>query len=244
LTDIKWNWQNIKNKNDYDSIMRNMRSFSKERLDINRDNIIALNIIDQLKSANEKALVIVNTRHGYKSENYTIQGRNIFFPSVSSRLSAKYPGRVVSVMFNYVGTKKENGNKVQIAIQNGKWDAAVQALGNKPIAFNFLDSPFGKDSFDYDGELGGVPGLTYDYMFDGMIFWEPLAKQYSEEGIPGYWTNDYKKEVVQRFNLIGDSEMAKKTEQMTDADINVANKIVKSKLYGGNIFDMIAHWIK
>jgi hypothetical protein len=224
--------------------MRNMSSFSKERLDINRDNIIALNIIDRLKSSDKKALVIVNTRHGYKNENYTIQERNIFFPSVSSRLSAKYPGRVVSVMLNYVGAKKEAGTKVQIALQDGKWDAALQALGNKPVAFNFSDSPFGKDPFDYYGEFGGVPGLTYDYMFDGMIFWEPLANQYSEEGIPGFWTKDHKQTVVQRFNLTGDFEMAKKTEQMTEADIQVANQIVKSKLYEKEIFDMIAQWIK
>jgi len=242
LTDIKWDWKNIQDKNDFDKIMKDMSNFSKEKLDVNRDNIMALNVINQLKST-EKALVIMNKRHAYKNENYSIQGRDIFFPSAASRLEAKFPGKVATIMLNYIGGKRENGKKIDIAIQDGKWDAALHALGDKPNAFNFLDSPFGKDTFDYSGELGGVPGLTYDFMFDGMIFWEPLSNQYSEEGIPGFWNNDYKQKVIKRFNLIGDFESAKKTEQMTDVDINKANQITKTQLYDKKIIDMISQWL-
>ena len=196
FSDVPWQWEG-KTRKDYDV-------FWKTELP-HRDKIMADRVISKFReilksdAKRKKALVIMNTRHAYKTGGSFNTGDFIF---------RAFPRKTAIVMFNTKATNLVSVNEqstTDFPIQGGKWDAAFWMLGNTPMGFDFKHSPFGKDPFDLH-EAFAYSGLKYEDVFTGMIFYQPLGKHMVASNIPAYYDEGFKQTVLSRAKLKGNEE--------------------------------------
>jgi len=133
--DVPWDW----NTTTTETLLQAWREVVKRR-----DLIMAQRVIEERRrrlAAGErnKCLVIMNYRHAFRRMDNT--GRYIF---------EAFPGEVANVFINTlapVAARSDRDISFDV-IQDGKWDAAFESIGNPALGFDFQDSPFGNDSFD------------------------------------------------------------------------------------------------
>lgn len=146
----------------------------------NRDSLMASVVIDTYtkilsRQARKKALVIMNTYHGY---GLPPNGQN-YYKATTAFIMKALPGKAGNIMLNSIGMEYL---WAFVPVQNGKWDAAFRLSGNPPTGFDFEGSPFGEDLFD--ARYIKIKGLRYKDLFTGFIFYRPLEEQYCKNGFP------------------------------------------------------------
>ena len=193
---LSFSWDTLSNQN-YKQSLKNLTK---------RDSLCAYQIIESFDSLNDnsvnqqKALVIMNYRHAFN--NFTLaNGQKM--DNVGRFLFDYYGDGVANVMINalrlYPGSKR--GTIESAPVQNGKWDAAFASLGNPCCGFDFTDSPFGRDSFDYYPFKNTK--LKYKDVFDGFVFYQPLQKHVLKHGIPKLYDNKMEQEIRRRCKIKG-----------------------------------------
>lgn len=138
-----------------------------------RDSIMAYNIINTINSDSiQKSLIIMNYRHAFMTPC-----------NCGYYLQEAFPGRIANVMLNTFGF---NICQISSALQQGKWDVAVEQTGKDKFAIDFQNSPFGDDNFDLAPILSWVTSrdVKYKDMFNGMIYCTLPAEQYAGHGFP------------------------------------------------------------
>ena len=145
-----------------------------------RDSLMASVVIDTYtkilsRQSRNKALVIMNTYHGY---GLPPNGRN-YYQATTAFIMKALPGKVANIMLNTVGMEYL---WAFVPVQHGKWDAAFRLSGNLPAGFDFEGSPFGEDHFD--ARYGQIKGLKYKDVFTGFIYYTSLEDQYCKNGFP------------------------------------------------------------
>jgi hypothetical protein len=223
FSNVPWQWEG-KTKEDYDLYWKTEMP--------NRDKIMADRIISKFHeilesdSKRRKALVIMNTRHAYKTGGSFNTGDFIF---------REFPKKTANVMFNTTASDfgdVSGGNEqtiMDLSIQEGKWDTAFWMLGNTPLGFDFKHSPFGKDQFDLHSGFA-YSGLEYEDVFTGMIFYQPLGKHMVASNIPGYYDEDFKQIVLKRARLKGDEDHNRLVRMFGNLETN-PNALNKRKQY-------------
>jgi hypothetical protein len=165
-----------------------------------RDRIMAMRVYTKfqntiIKQPRKKALVIMNTRHGFGYIKQIDDPQNHFAyigQNVGGYLTQWMPNQVANVMMHFA----PNTGSAHL-IQDGKWDAAFLCANNQPIGFNFADAnnPFGQDAFDY-GQIPSSWG-KYQDIFTGFVFYKPLKDQQFCTNIKGFYDDsEYIKRVV------------------------------------------------
>lgn len=165
-----------------------------------RDSIMAVQVIagfDAIQKSGEKrkkALVIMNYRHAFNQEFLLPGNRKLH--NVGYYLFQQYGNRVANVFLNTISYGK---NDSILLVQQGKWDAAFKKAGKESLGFDFVNSPFGKDSLDvwpYQNPF------TYKDVFTGFIFYLPVEKHVLTEGVKGLADSTFKNELLRRIDLI------------------------------------------
>jgi hypothetical protein len=195
-SNMPFNWQGM-TKEKYQTFRKTLG----QRDRVMADQIIAkYKEIIQSKDKRKKALVIMNYRHAFMNFIYADGTRS---DNVGEYISEAFPGRVSNVMINSLKNIPGSADRkiVATAIQDGKWDAAFAALGNPDIGFNFKDSPFGQDYFDYF--IFRKHHLKYQDVFTGFIFYKPLKEQKALIGIPGLFDPQFTNVLLERFEITG-----------------------------------------
>lgn len=165
-----------------------------------RDSVIASQIIKQFdiirnsSSKHKKALVIMNYRHAFNNNFYRKDGKQI--KNVALFLFEHYGNKAANILLNCNGWDKKDNS---LLLQQGKWDAAFAATGNKSSGFNLMNTPFGKDSFDL--WVPGNAGFTYKDVFTGFVFYNPIEAQKLISGVPGFLDSAYLDEFFRRYQL-------------------------------------------
>jgi hypothetical protein len=194
FSDIPWQWEG-KTPQDY------ARYWSTEIPQ--RDRIMADHIITrfqeilQSSSSRKKALVIMNTRHAFKT------GGN----NTADFLFQAFPNRTANVMLNmtaldWSGLSGEYQGTYNRPIHDGLWDAAFWKLGDVPLGFDFKGSPFGRDLFDLHTYFTLSGNLKYEEVFTGMVFYQPLSQHMVASSIPEYYDEPFKQTVLRRARLM------------------------------------------
>ncbi len=174
-----------------------------------RDRTMAKQIIDtfneilQSGDKRKKALVIMNSAHAFNDRfTFVRTWFEVKGDTVGRHLFEAYPGKVANVMINFLARKGMSDRKFTMKmIQNGKWDAAFEVVGNRGLGFDFAGSPFGNDSFDYIPSV--ARGLTYQDMFTGFVFYRPVEELRLAIGVPGLTDEGYGKVILERFRISG-----------------------------------------
>lgn len=154
-----------------------------------RDSLMA-NYIEEKLSPGSKALVIMNYRHAYRYDMTNEYGYTS--DNVGRFLFEKYPGKIANILINSYNNPEEYK-----PVNDGKWDAAFQALEIENIGFNFEQSPFGKDQFE------GWAKNTYSYedIFTGFVFYLPIEKFKLGMGVNHLMEDGFYDEYIKREKL-------------------------------------------
>lgn len=154
----------------------------------------------------KKALIIFNSPHSF------LTGPNSRpAPYAGQIIAERFPGRVANVAINWA--KRRNGYRG--LTQNGKWDAAFAACGNKSIGFDLAGTPFGEDRFDLR------PGyfkkrLEYKEVYTGFIFYKPVGEWVFGIGIPNMADAGFADELVRRDSEIWSGETMSSPEERSE----------------------------
>jgi hypothetical protein len=167
-----------------------------------RDSIMAINIIENFKNIislqnRKKALIIMNTNHGYGLLNQK-QGTGIKWldSSTTNYLMKSFPGKVANVMINSVSA-------LFTPIQHGKWETSFKIAGNPDVGFDFKESPFANDN--WDGFFLNSKSLSYKDIFTGFIFFKPLNQQIKKIGYP-YEMDNFEDTLLRRAACVSNSQ--------------------------------------
>ncbi len=166
-----------------------------------RDSVMADNIIKTIESDSlKKSLIIMNYRHAF------------FTPGCCGEyIQRRFPGKVANVMINNVKLDFLSlalGKEIaRPDLRHGEWNVAFEQMPTDAFAFDFKDSPFGKDNFDYFAlPWAKENDMQYQDMFNGFIYYKALIDHRASVGfnhlfdpenraklekrerlIPGYW---------------------------------------------------------
>lgn len=246
--DVTFSWDSVKCADQYKMFLDMMEPQNNFPPIIDRNTIMAKNFIsiyDQEKYINpnkKKALVIMNTYHGYtRTPKYLPHPTEPNTYSTAEYIYTTFPNSTKGILINGISNSWE-------LVAEGKWDAAFKYTGNKNIGFDMKDSPFGKTKFDmYNFGGRDYQTVQFDYIFDGMIFYEPIDRFEIVVGIPGIFDDiAFVKEFYRRISMenrmaIEEVTLSKEiNEYIEDWNVKKTNKIDGLDKFNNKI----NHWIK
>jgi hypothetical protein len=177
-----------------------------------RDSVMAELVMTQFETiqnqhSRKKALVIMNYRHAFGPVDFSNGSRG---NNMARYVFDRYGDRVANVMINSVkiAPDPQSGKILFSPLQEGKWDAAFAALGNPSLGFDFRGSPFGGDAFDYYTHR--EHSSTYQDVFKGFVFYEPLQNHRLVMGLPELYTEEMGEAIRRRLRIKGAAESADK----------------------------------
>jgi hypothetical protein len=202
LCDREFEWSKIYTKEDW-----------KKAINNDRDSIMSLNIsfhYDKIRnSSRNKMLVILNEAHAIPNPEWIDKWQK----RAAQYLSEKYGNqKIASVLINSV---KSNKDDVDILLQEGYWDAAFNISEKNNIGFDFINSPFGRDKFDY--AIGKNNDLfCYKDIFKGFVFYKPIEQHRLSEGVNGIIDDDFREEFLRRMKICYGNRYYKRLRKDTD----------------------------
>ncbi|MDO9254934.1 MAG: hypothetical protein Q7U54_05410 [Bacteroidales bacterium] len=173
---------------------------------LERNEQMAKIISQTVRSQNDKRnnLFIVGLAHAYKSilQDMAIGSqKGKMKPTAASQLSAIFSQDEVFTIIQHIPVVSNNGT-VHGEIRKGVFDYAFSVVGNKSIAFNLKNSPFGKEPFDalYEISYNKMTG-NYEDNYDAYLFIEPLKTESVEYLFDDILTDDFLKELDRRAKI-------------------------------------------
>lgn len=217
--DVAFSWDSIQCDAQYRMFMDMMEPQNNFSPVIHRNAIMAQHFIGKylreryLNPNKKKALVIMNTYHGYtRIPKYKPLPTEPYVYSTAEYIYRTFPDATKGILINGIS------NSGQL-VANGIWDAAFRVTGNKKIGFDFKDTPFGKTKFDmYNFGGSAYETVSFEYMFDGMVFYEPVENFELVVGIPGIF--DDKAFVNEFYRRSALEEQITLEEAMSSKEIN------------------------
>ncbi|MFT3920343.1 hypothetical protein [Cloacibacterium sp.] len=207
--DLAFDWKDVNTIEEYNR-------FDKSEELKKRDSIMAkiflnqFNEIQKKRNNKKKALVIMNTRHGYlKDTHYSEKEiRNNFGRYLQEQLGQK----VASVYL--MGMGHPSNWKDYTVIKDGTWDYAFESTNRTDTGFNLKQTPFGMETFDATPNGWITDKLLYQDVFTGIVFYKPIEMHIKKTGWENVLTPDFVPEIRRRLKLMGYNEQ--ETEEMVD----------------------------
>lgn len=169
-------------------------------------NIISETI--QSQNSRRNNVFIVGLAHAYKSAVPGIavgRPKSAAKPTAAAQLVKIFSDKEVFSVFPHMPIISNNGT-YHGKIRHGVFDHVFAKLGNKAIAFNLKNCPFGKEPFDgiyeitYDNRVG-----IYQDNYDAYLFLEPLEMEAEEYFLYELLTDEYVDELKRRAKISGSS---------------------------------------
>ena len=215
-----------------------------------RDKVLADQIIEKYKeilksgTKRNKVLVIMNYRHSFPHLDVTIEVQERHIENVGGFLMEEFPGKVANVMLNSIRILAATDTDMSwTALQDGKWDAAFAMAGNPDMGFDFKNSPFGSDSFDY---FPFQHDYTYNDIFVGFVFYKPLEKHVMQYGIPRIFDAEFIEEFTKRHRIKNEKITQKEIDEMIEdlGEIHEYGYDSKEHLGESDYKELIEKWLK
>ncbi len=176
---------------------------------------IMLSYLDNFKSG-EKGIFLTNTRHAYKGiknkDNQYYWDCGTFFHRFS-------PGKTYSVRFHNITLSFEGRRQIDstthvttqglegvivkwVRMEKGLWDSAFKEYGNRPVAFDLKNTPFGETKYIGNHMLNVAPGQTMYDAYDAFIFLASLEELHQTAMVDFIYTDKFKPELERRLNVL------------------------------------------
>lgn len=210
LTDIAFDWTQWTSPdkykwtfpNKYRKWARKNTYFHKGQRTFIRDREMAKNFLSQYKkqkaiNGHQKALVIWNEPHamrlphgkcaGYRTKK-SLGEENVKIVCLNWYIWSN-PGE-----FDFAASSGPG------LIDDGRWDAAFQLTGNKPVGFDLKGTPFGDTKAWHYND-----GTSWKDLSDGYIFLNPFYEFIGSIGIKNILNDECKPDMQRRLNLMADT---------------------------------------
>jgi hypothetical protein len=110
--------------------------------------------------------------------------------------------KIASICINRIGTNEKNED---ILPQEGYWDAAFSITNHYDTGFDFKNSPFGIDTFDFTNGRNNEQ-FRYQDIFTGFVYYLPLTKHQLSLGVPGLAPPSFREEFLRRIKICNGDE--------------------------------------
>jgi hypothetical protein len=191
------------------------RKFSDNKKDRNEQMVDVIEQTVKTSSDTRHNLFIVGEGHAYKSSTIVNEGEGgSRHPDILPKHSAGYQlverfsDEDVFCIISH-SPMMSNSGSIYGKIRGGMYDYAFSCMGNKPLAFNLKNSPFGKEVFD------ALPGIafkeetgSFENNYDGYVFLQPLEKEEANYLLYEVITDDFVNELKRRA-VISNTEKEK-----------------------------------
>ena len=169
-----------------------------------RNVSMATIIENHIKSSSDKrnCLFIVGYAHAYKSAALLRGGFQRTGQSAGALLVERFSKNEVFSIFTHSPIITNNGY-VYGKLRKGLFDYVFAELGNKPVAFNLHNNPFGHELFDASFDICfEMSTKTFKDNFDGYIFLAPLSEELVRPPLYELYTDDFILEIKRRAAII------------------------------------------
>jgi hypothetical protein len=187
LVDMERPWEKIQNREDW-------RTY-----DVDRDKYMADNILKDIRNHPEgkrNNLFIVGV--GHTSLNFAFYGGHPLKTAGWYLREGLGQDKVFAIMQHRC--VMTNMGQVDGRLCLGLFDSVFAALDNRPVAFMLEEGPFGKQM--YDGEPDVPVWSKYRDGFNAYLYLGPLETESFSSLIPGFYTDDFFKEIERRYRLM------------------------------------------
>lgn len=184
-SEVEFDWYKVIDSKDYEKKLI--------KIEEERDKIIADNIIKNFKGLkHKKALIILNYRHAFNRDVFAGKEK---MENASRYLFDFFGKKATNILIN--GVYQDLNGKTTL-LQSGKWDASFKYLNIENLGFDFKNSPFGTDNFDFWPFKN-----TYKYndIFDGFVFYKPVEKYKIAWNFDGFVPKEFEDEFIRRFKI-------------------------------------------
>lgn len=166
--------------------------------------------------AGRKGIFLTNTRHAYKGIR---DKKNNYYWDCGTFFHQWNPGQTYSIRIHNAGLYLEGKRDISpdqvqttagtenyiikwIRMEKGKWDCAFKEYGNKPVAFDMKDTPFGSTPYTGNHMLDAAAGQTMYDAYDALIFLAPLDSLHMTAVTNVIYTPDFKIELERRYRIL------------------------------------------
>jgi hypothetical protein len=222
--DVEFSWDSIECSRQYNVFNPMLSTYVIERDLIMGKHFIQAYLEARYFNKNKsKALVILNTFHGYtRIPTYLPLPTQPFIYSTAEYIFKTFPKSTKGILINGYSS-----STISKFVASGKWDAAFKVIGNKNIGFDLKDTPFGATKFDmYNFGGRDFQTVNFEYIFDGFVFYEPIENFELAKGIPNIFKDKvFKEEFYRRIAMeenitIDEAKLSKEIKEYIEA-INV-----------------------
>jgi hypothetical protein len=176
------------------------------KYDVDRNKLMARLVASDLREHaqdSRHALFIVGYMHAIKHATYP---GGFPFESAGWHLGRALGEQNVYAVFPHSPVLANRGGRVDGRLGLGLFETAFAALLNRPMAFPLDHGPFGELLFD--ASLDFTTTDPYRAAFDAFLYLGPLEDEIMSPLIPGFYTDEYAREVDRRFRLMGGRGLA------------------------------------
>jgi hypothetical protein len=204
-----------------------------------RDSLMALHVLLPYNKTivfqkRHKALVIMNTRHGYglleenKNDRFARE-----YMGTTAYLMKLHPGKVANVFLHSISIQY---GYMFTPLQNGKWDRAFALADDPNTGFNLTGSPFGEEQFDAAFYKG--TNVFYKDVFTGFIFYQPLGKHFQKNGFP-YEFEAFQDTILKRASYISPALVKSFQSQINHYNQYPNERVVRDPLIYAGVYNLV-----
>jgi hypothetical protein len=213
-------WKEINSSTDLDLFRLSLRSNEYTMYKI------MMTHLNRFKSG-RKGVFLTNTRHAYKGIKNR-EGR--YYWNCGTFFRMFNPGKTCSVRIHNInlyfkGRKKidsKTGRTTEgledvviqwVRMEEGLWDSAFEAMGNRPLALDLTGTPFGDATYIGNHMLNAAPGQTMADAYDALVFLKPVDQMRRTAIVDFIYTLPYKQEMERRMKILYTREQITKMLQ-------------------------------
>lgn len=167
-------------------------------------------------NSGKKGIFLTNTRHAYK---HIKNKNNDYYLNCGTFFNIYNYGKTYSVRFHNVNLSFEGIKQIDaktskttegledkvikwVRMEKGLWDSAFELNGNKPVAFDLKDTPFGKADYIGNHMLNAAANQTVYDAYDALIFLSPIENLHKSAMVDYIYTDEFLTELERRFKIL------------------------------------------
>ncbi len=167
-----------------------------------RDRIMAENFSRLYRrqkpiDGSRKALVITNHPHAVNDDYSKNEGY---------RIKQEFGADNVKIVCLNWYVMSNSSDYPSLLFDEGRWDAAFELIGCRPVAFDIKGNPFGQAI--YHNTWRPFSGKSWETFADGIIYYKPFYEFKASIGIEGFVDDNCKEEQMRRLKLIYDAGLS------------------------------------
>jgi hypothetical protein len=115
----------------------------------------------------------------------------------------------------------------RVRVQNGTWDRAFAANGNRPVALSIAGTPFGSTPYVGNHMLDTAPGTTLADAYDAVVFLAPVDRWRRTATTAELYTAEFRAELERRYRILYDERQL--ADRMRAAGVTTLSALIEKE---------------